>query len=30
MSIRFGRSRTCLRREKVVRALGAATLVVKR
>src|SRR5512133_3608214 len=30
MSIRFGRSRTCLRREKLVRARGAATLVVKR
>src|SRR5215211_5153344 len=30
MSIRLGRSRTCLRREKLVRARGAATLVVKR
>src|SRR5205809_5185961 len=29
MSMRLGRSRTCLRREKLVRALGAATLVVK-
>src|SRR3954453_3289970 len=28
MSIRLGRSRTCLRREKLQRALGAATLVV--
>src|SRR5215210_6368404 len=30
MSIRLGRSRTCLRREKLVRARGALTLVVKR
>src|SRR4029453_1664433 len=29
MSIRLGRSRTCLRRENVLRALGAATLLVK-
>jgi hypothetical protein len=29
MSIRFGRSRTCFRREKLLRALGAATLLVK-
>src|SRR5438309_6219622 len=28
MSMRLGRSRTCLRREKLERALGAATLVV--
>src|SRR5436190_4113190 len=30
MSIRFGRSSTCLRREKLLRARGAATLVAKR
>src|SRR5215203_2170306 len=30
MSIRLGRTRTCLRREKLVRARGAATMVVKR
>src|SRR5437764_14871453 len=29
MSIRLGRSRTCLRREKLLRARGAATRVVK-
>ena len=29
MSIRLGRSRTCFRRENVLRALGAATLLVK-
>src|ERR1041385_8430927 len=29
MSIRFGRSRTCFRREKLLRARGAATRVVK-
>src|SRR2546430_2656778 len=29
MSIRLGRSRTCLRREKLLRARGAATPVVK-
>src|SRR5207237_10366781 len=29
MSIRLGRSRTCFRREKLVRARGAATLLVK-
>src|SRR5918912_695376 len=29
MSIRFGRSRTCFRREKLFRARGAATLLVK-
>src|SRR6266536_2532883 len=29
MSIRLGRSRTCLRREKLLRARGAATVVVK-
>src|SRR5918992_4867792 len=30
MSIRLGRSRTCFKREKLFRARGAATLVVKR
>src|ERR671933_2151427 len=30
MSIRLGSSRTCFRREKLFRATGAATLVVKR
>src|SRR5213596_2327114 len=29
MSMRFGRSRTCFRREKLLRARGAATMVVK-
>src|SRR6058998_1672502 len=29
MSMRLGRSRTCLRREKLLRARGAATMVVK-
>src|SRR5919198_6121466 len=29
MSIRLGRSRTCFRREKLLRARGAATVVVK-
>ena len=29
MSIRLGRSRTCFRREKLLRARGAATLLVK-
>src|SRR5918999_5788007 len=30
MSMRLGRSRTCVRREKLLRARGAATLVVNR
>ena len=29
MSIRLGRSRTCFRRENDLRALGAATVLVK-
>src|ERR671935_1948414 len=29
MSMRFGRSSTCLRREKLLRARGAETMVVK-